>query len=37
MKDKTNKERTILVRVDEETYQSIRTWCKDNGINLSMN
>ena len=35
MKNKENKERIILVRVDEELHQSVRKWCKENGINLS--
>jgi len=32
-----NKEKTILVRIDEELYLSIRKWCKENGVNLSQN
>ena len=30
-----NKEKTILVRIDEDLYNSVRKYCKDNGINLS--
>jgi len=32
---KMNKEKTILVRIDEDLYNSVRKYCKDNGINLS--
>ena len=30
-----SKEKTILVRVDEELYNEVRQFCKDNGVNLS--